>query len=42
MGSEMEPVVIKIPSVEACVVKPIVRRQVLSLVSFFVWFLPFE
>lgn len=35
MGSEMKPVVIKIPSVEACMVKPIVKRQVLSLVSFF-------
>lgn len=35
MGSEMKPVVIKIPSVEAWMVKPIVRRQVLSVVSFF-------
>lgn len=30
MGSEMKPVVIKIPSVEAWMIKPTVRRQVLS------------
>lgn len=35
MGSETKPEVIKIP-------RSIVRKQVLSVVSFFVWFLPFE
>lgn len=35
MGSEMKPVVIKIPSVGAWMNKPIVRRQVLSSSTFF-------
>lgn len=35
MASEMKLAVTKIPSAEAWMIKPIVRRQVLSVVPFF-------
>jgi len=39
MGFENKPVVVKIQSVEVCVIKPIVTRQFLSNSSFYVEFL---